>query len=146
MEAPVADIEDGILQLDRLPDLPIIQGNDLWSRIEWLITGYFRYYKKQVPAWKHYLEMRRAGTNEYGEAKGQAKSEISAHAEMRVSFAFPSFWDPLTDAQEPLLPILQAEFKKQGYEFPQTRTPEGKKLVLEFHRRFKDLFGVAEKM
>lgn len=142
-------------------DLPNIDFLPIDKRLEFVVEGYFRYYDRdmtvpngegglvtgnQVASWKSYLASRKEGRNEFGEDKSLSKSGIASQAETRSTLTFPSFYDPLTDGNEPLLPLIQKEYRKDGIKFPQTSTAQGDRAVLSFHAKYKDLFGVADKL
>lgn len=136
---------------------PVFIGTGLWDAIDTHVKGYFKYYDRlmpipnhgmvnQVDEWKKYLASQREIKNQFGEIR-EKKGDMASQAETRATFTFPAFYDPLTDAYEPFLLIIKDEFRKFGYgDFPQTRTVEGKRQVHEFHRRYKDLFAIAEKL
>lgn len=137
--------------------MPVLIGTSLWDIVETHVRGYFKYYDRpmpipgygsfnQVDEWKKYIAAQREIKNQYGEVR-ERKGDMASQAEARATFTFPAFYDPLTDSHEPLLLILKAEFQKFGKgDFPQTRTVEGKRLVMEFHKRYKDLLSIAEKL
>lgn len=137
-------------------DVPLIKGTDVQSRVEFKVDGYMRYYNRsmfiptigpvnQVEEWKKYLQILRDLKTDYGEFKEQKKSDISAHAEVRVVFVWPAFYDPLTDSYEAILPLLREEYKREGIDFPQTKTVKGKRAVAAFHKKYKELFAVPQK-
>lgn len=139
--------------------MPILLGSGLWDTIDAHVRGYFKFYDRympvpghaekvnQVEAWKKELtERRKYLKTEYGESRDR-KGDEADHAEMRATFVFPAFYDPITATHEPLLLILKDEFKKFGHgDFPQTKTVEGKRDALEFHRRYKELLSLPQKM
>ena len=152
MNATAASLINALPNIDILP---------LEKRVQFVVEGYFKYYDRpvsvpdgngglvtgnQVSSWKQYLASRKEGRNEFGEDGGLAKSGTASHAETRTTLTFPAFYDPLIASTEPVLPLIQREYKKEGIKFPQTNESRGDRAVLAFHKKYKDLFGVADKL